>query len=190
MPRAAHRACASGAASAKRRLEPVDLAVEVVEPRLDLLDLRQLVRCLDASCSFVARATKVDVIAAVRMAKNAIPSSITKVAMIAAGGVGGGDVAVADGGDRLDRPPHPDPDVGVLLVVEHPIRTPLMTTTPAVAKTIVAAAPRTVGGSRRNLPIRFSMQLVRAIAMDVTAACRQPGPAETPVPERRSPSTE
>ena len=48
------------------------------------------------------------------------------------------------------------------------IRTPERTTTLAVARTMVPAAPRTDGGSRRNFVIRRSSRLTRATPADVT----------------------
>ena len=73
-----------------------------------------------ASCRCEARATNVEVIAAVTIATKRDPLEHHERGDDPSGDGLRRDVAVADGRHRLDRPPHPDEDVRVLLVVEQP----------------------------------------------------------------------
>jgi hypothetical protein len=72
------------------------------------------------SRSSAARATNVEVIAAMMMVRKAIPLEHDKGGDDTPGGVLRRHVAVTHGGHRLQRPPHANPDVRVLVVVEHP----------------------------------------------------------------------
>src|SRR4051812_34346133 len=70
--------------------------------------------------SAAARATKIEVIAATMIVTKATPWQHHEGRDDAPGGVLGVASPVAHGRDRLQRPPHADPDVRVLAVVEQP----------------------------------------------------------------------
>jgi hypothetical protein len=130
---------------------------------------RALTRCSSlCSCSVsagsrsrLARATKVDVIAATIIATKAIPSSITNAATMRPEVCVGVTSPVADGRHLLQRYHTPRQMVGYSSCSSTLMPTPLVTTTSVVAKTITLAGLRTDTGSRRKRVIRRSISLGR-----------------------------
>ena len=103
-------------ASTRSRLRP-QIVERGLDPRLRLV----LVRGLRGLALRSARATNVEVIAAMMIVRKAMPSSITNAPTIRPE-VCGGHVSVAHRGHGLQGPPHAYPDVRVLILVEQPHR--------------------------------------------------------------------
>ena len=111
-------------------LEPIESRREVVEARVDSAPLSRSASAARASRS--VRATKVDVMAAVMMARKAVPSSITSEAR-SLPAASAGVTLRSRPWSRFAAEPHPGPDVGVLGAVEEAEQVPAPTTTTSVA---------------------------------------------------------